>query len=101
VALPPRAAVTVEGGTRVQTSELPLGDGAAVEVAVGFADRPADGPAGDGDGDEEEQAVRTVRTATTAAATAPLAAPPLDKSRNRIDTVVADSRRAGSPCQGG
>jgi hypothetical protein len=85
-------------GTLAQTSEPPLGDGAAEEVAVGLADPPA---GGDAEGDVEEQPASKVSTATTAAATAPLAAPPLDKSRNRIDTVVADSRRAGSPCQGG
>ena len=96
MALPPKEAVTVEVGTFAQTSEPPLGDGAAVEVAVGFLDPPA-GPGGDADGDVEEQPASKASTAATATA----AAPPLDTSRNRIDTMVPDSRRAGSPCQGG
>jgi hypothetical protein len=99
VALPPKEAVTVEVGTLAQTSEPPLGDGAAEEVAVGFADPPA---GGDAEGDVEEQpASKISRAATAAAAAALLLAPPLGRRRNRINTVVADSRRAGSPCQGG
>jgi hypothetical protein len=93
VALPPKEAVTVEVGTLAQTSEL-LGDGEAVEVAVGVADPPAGCRAGDAEGDVEEQAARP-DSATTRAAT-----PALDGRRNGIDTIVADSRRAGPLCQG-
>jgi hypothetical protein len=89
--------VTVEVDTLAQTSEPPLGDGTAEEVAVGFADPPL----GDADGDVEEHAASKISTAATPAAAGPPLAPPLDRSRNRMDTMVADSRRAGSPCQGG
>ena len=92
MALPPKEAVTVDVGTLAQTSE-PLG--VEVSVAVGVADPPAGGREDDAEGDEEEQAARADST------TAIAAIPALDGRRNRIDTMVADSRRAGSPCQGG
>jgi hypothetical protein len=79
-------------------SEPPLGDGTAEEFAVGLADPLA---GGDAEGDVEEQPASKASAAATATAAAPPLGLPVDRSRNRMDTMVADSRRAGSPCQGG
>ena len=95
--LPPNEAVTAEEGTTAQRSEPALTDGAAVEVTA--AERDGDAAAGDRAGDEE-QAARpgSTRATATAAAFPPDRRP--RRRRNRIDTMLADSRRPGHRCQG-
>src|SRR6266550_8324748 len=97
VTVPPNEAVTAEEGTTAQRSEPALSDGAAVEVTA--AERDGDAAAGDRAGDEE-QAARpgSTRAAATAAAFPPDRRP--RRRRNRIDTMLADSRRPGHRCQG-
>src|SRR6266550_5719912 len=97
VTLPPNAAVTVEEGTTAQRSEPALSDGAAVEVTA--AELEGDGAADDR-GDVEEQAARPGSRRTTAAAAALPRYRPLTRRENRIDTMLADSRRTGNGCQG-
>jgi hypothetical protein len=97
VTLPPNAAVTVEEGTTAQRSEPALSDGAGVEVAV--AELEGDAAAGDR-GDDEEQAARPGSRRATAAAAALRRGRPLSRRRNRIDMMLADSRRTGNGCQG-
>src|SRR6266849_2277792 len=93
VTLPPNEAVTVEEGTTVQRSEPALSDGTA--VAVTAAEREGDAVADDGVGDVEEQAARPGSTRATATAAAFPRYRPLCRRRNRIDTMLADSRRTG------
>jgi thiol peroxidase len=97
VTLPPNAAVTVEEGTTAQRSEPALSDGAAVGVTAAelVGDAAADR------GDVEEQAARPDSRRATAAAAALPRYRPLSRKRNRIDTMLADSRRTGNGCQGG
>jgi thiol peroxidase len=97
VTLPPNAAVTVEEGTTAQRSEPALSDGAGVEVAEAELEGDA---AADGRGDADEQAARPGSRRATATPAAPRERP-LSRKRNRMDTMLADSRRTGNGCQGG
>jgi thiol peroxidase len=93
--LPPNAAVTVEEGTTAQRSEPALSDGDGVERAEA---EPEGEAAADGRDDVEEQAARPgSRKATAAAAALPRYRP--FRWRDRIDTMLADSRRTGTCCQ--
>jgi hypothetical protein len=98
VTLPPNAAVTVEDATTAQRSEPALSDGAGVEVAEAGLEGDA---AADDRGDVEEQAARPGSRRATATAAALPRQPPLSRKRNRMDTMLADSRRTGNGCQGG
>jgi thiol peroxidase len=96
VTLPPNAAVTVEEGTMAQRLDPALSDGAAVEVTP--AELVGDAAADDRGGVEEQAARPGSRRATAAALPRYR---PVSRRRNRIDTMLADSRRTGDGCQGG